>query len=93
MVIKIDLDGPKNPACGSRVGEIVERRRKYYLPKFKKTKNQTVESKKLEVKKGFLAEYVIRDQLGLPGYDPNNSDYSADMINPHGPRIGIKPRG
>lgn len=93
MVIKIDLSGPKNLAYRTRVNEIVDEGWEYYLSKFKKAKNQTVESKKLEVKKGFLAEYVIRDQMGLIGFDPDNSDYSADMINPHGLRIDIKTEG
>lgn len=93
MVIKIDLSGPENFHYRTKVDEIVEGRWEYYLPKFKKARNQTVESKKLEVKKGFLAEYVIRDQLGMTGFDPDNSDYSADMVNPHGLRIDIKTEG
>ncbi len=93
MVIKIDLSGPKNLAYRVRVNEIVEEGWDYYLSKFKKSKNQTVESKKLEVKKGFLAEYVIRDQLDMSGFDPDNSDYSADMVNPHGLKIDIKTEG
>lgn len=93
MVIKIDLNGPGNLECRTRVNKIVEDQWEHYLSKFKKPRNQTVDSKKLEVKKGFLAEYVIREQLGLKPFDPDNSDYSADMVSPHGLKIDIKTEG
>jgi len=93
LVLVIDLNGPKNIAFRKEVNDHVDNNWNAYYSKFKKAKKQNEEVKKLEVKMGLLSQYIIRKNVGLEGINPNNTDFSADLINPNGLKIDVKMEG
>ena len=94
MVILIDLNGPENHAFRKEVSDHVDDRWDVLRPKFGITKQSNAESRKMEIKRGFLAQYVVRLNVGLAGIDDgDDSDYSADLITPSGITIDVKTEG
>lgn len=78
MVVVIDLNGRKNHAIRKEVSDYVDARWSDILPRFGKAGKQSEESRKMEVKRGFLAQFVVRRTVGLAGIEDGGDDYSAD---------------
>lgn len=93
MVLVIDLNGKDNICYRKEVNDHVEDNWNDIISKFQKSKTQSIESKKLEVKKGFLSQYIIRKNVGLEGIDAEDVDYSADLTSPNGIKIDVKMEG
>ena len=93
MVLVIDLNGKDNIGFRKEVNEHVENNWSNLRSNFQKSRTQTEEHKKLEVKKGFLSQYIIRKSVGLEGIDADDVDYSSDLTNPNGVKIDVKMEG
>ena len=93
MILKIDLNGSNGIDFRKEVHDHVEDNWDMMESKFKKSRTQTTEAKKLEVKKGFLSQYVVRRHVGLEGIDAGDMDYSSDLTNPNGIKIDVKMEG
>ena len=93
MVLVIDLNGKDNIGYRKEVNDHVEDNWNEIISKFQKARTQSIEDKKLEVKKGFLSQYVIRKNVGLEGIDAEDIDYSADLTSPKGIKIDVKMEG
>ena len=90
MVVVIDLNGRKNHAIRKEVSDYVDARWSEILPRFGKAGKRGEESRKMEVKGGFLAQFVVRRTVGLAGIEDGGGDYSADLVSPHGVKIDVK---
>ena len=90
MVLVIDLNGKNNLKFRKEVNDYVDDNWDNLSKKFNRSRNQSEDSKKLEIKKGYLAQYVIRTQVGLAGIDSPNNDLSADLTNANGIKIDVK---
>ena len=93
LVLVIDLNGKDNIGYRKEVNDHVEDNWDLIMSKFQKSKTQSIESKKLEVKKGFLSQYIVRRNVGLEGIDAEDVDYSADLTSPNGIKIDVKMEG
>ena len=93
MVLKIDLNGSNGIDMRREVHEHVESNWDKVGSSYKKSRGASEESRKMEVKRGYLAQYVIRKRVGLAGIDASDVDYSADLINLHGIKIDVKSEG
>ena len=93
MVLKIDLNGSKGIDMRRKVSDHVESIWDGISGSYKRFKGSSIEKRKMEVKRGYLAQYVIRKGVGLAGIDADDIDYSADLTNPHGIKIDVKSEG
>ena len=90
MVVAIDLNGRKSHAIRKEVSDYVDARWTEILPRFGKAGKQSEESRKMEVKRGFLAQYVVRRAVGLAGIEGDGAGHSADLASPRGVGIDVK---
>lgn len=90
MVISIDLNGKQNLKIRVDVDEYVEGNWDEIKGNFSRARNQSEPSKKLEIKKGLLAQYAVRMAAGLKGIEDPDSDLAADLTNPHGLKMDVK---
>lgn len=90
MVIYVDLNGRQHIKTREEVNEYVEVNWDRLKKNFSLAKNQSESNKKLEIKKGFLAQYAVRKAVGLSGIEDDDLDLAADLINPHGLKMDVK---
>ena len=93
LVLVIDLNGKNNIDYRKEVNDHVNDNWDIIKQKFPKARTQSLEAKKLEIKKGFLSQYIIRKNVGLEGIDDVDIDYSADLTSPNGIKIDVKMEG
>ena len=94
MVILIDLNGPNAHVLRKEVSEYIDDNWETMKPMFGVTRRGNEDTRKLEVKRGFLAQYVVRQSVGLEGIeDEGNADFSSDLTTPNGIRIDVKTEG
>lgn len=90
MVIYVDLNGRQHVQTRKEVDEYVEANWARLKENFSLAKNQSESNKKLEVKRGFLAQYAVRKAAGLSGIESDDPDLAADLINSHGLKMDVK---
>ncbi len=93
VVLKIDLNRSNGIDMRREVNDHVEDNWDKLRSSYGMTRGASEETRKMEIKKGYLAQYVIRKCVGLTGIDPDDIDYSADLTSPHGIKIDVKSEG
>ena len=90
----IDLNGPENIEIRKRANDYIEENwnQGQMFNKVMSNERKSEEQKKLEIKKGTLAQMVIRNAVGLEEID-DNQPLHTDMKNQHGVIMDIKMEG
>ena len=93
----IDLNGKNNLDIRIKANDYVEDNWEEKFSKLAKSKMQTVEKKKLDIKRGMLAQMAIRRELGLPEIEPEEiqlnealGGLASDLTNPNGVIMDVK---